>query len=121
MTVVALDFETANERRDSACAIGLAWIEGGRVVRRASRLIRPPELRFAPGENAAAEAGVVAALGGVAQRVEALPDRLLLYVDDGEAAVQRVRDRGMTPVSTLVRRSTLEDVFLRLTGRSLVD
>jgi DNA polymerase-3 subunit epsilon len=49
MTVVALDFETANERRDSACAIGLAWIEGGRVVRRASRLIRPPELRFSPG------------------------------------------------------------------------
>ena len=49
MTVVALDFETANERRDSACAIGLAWIEGGRVVRRASKLIRPPELRFSPG------------------------------------------------------------------------
>ncbi|WP_375466188.1 3'-5' exonuclease [uncultured Methylobacterium sp.] len=49
MTVVALDFETANERRDSACAVGLAWIADGRVVRRASRLIRPPELRFAPG------------------------------------------------------------------------
>lgn len=49
MTVVALDFETANERRDSACAVGLAWIEGGRVVRRASRLIRPPDLRFSPG------------------------------------------------------------------------
>ncbi|WP_375453983.1 3'-5' exonuclease [uncultured Methylobacterium sp.] len=49
MTVIALDFETANERRDSACAVGLAWIADGRVVRRASRLIRPPELRFAPG------------------------------------------------------------------------
>lgn len=49
MTVVAIDFETANERRDSACAVGLAWIEGGRVVRRESRLIRPPEMRFAPG------------------------------------------------------------------------
>jgi hypothetical protein len=39
----------ANERRDSACAVGLAWIEGGRVVRRESRLIRPPQLRFSPG------------------------------------------------------------------------
>lgn len=49
MTVLALDFETANERRDSACAVGLAWIEGGAVVRRASRLIRPSEMRFSPG------------------------------------------------------------------------
>ncbi|WP_336487144.1 3'-5' exonuclease [Methylobacterium nigriterrae] len=49
MTILAIDFETANERRDSACAVGLAWIEGNRVVRRESRLIRPPELRFAPG------------------------------------------------------------------------
>ncbi|AMB43475.1 3'-5' exonuclease [Methylobacterium sp. AMS5] len=49
MSVVAIDFETANERRDSACAVGLAWIEGGRVVRRESRLIRPPQLRFSPG------------------------------------------------------------------------
>jgi DNA polymerase III subunit epsilon len=49
MTTIAIDFETANERRDSACAVGLAWIENGRVVRRESRLIRPPELRFAPG------------------------------------------------------------------------
>lgn len=49
MKTLALDFETANERRDSACAVGLAWIEDGRVVRRASHLIRPPEMRFAPG------------------------------------------------------------------------
>ncbi|MCJ2034392.1 3'-5' exonuclease [Methylobacterium sp. J-068] len=49
MTVIAIDFETANERRDSACAVGLAWIADGAVVRRESRLIRPPELRFAPG------------------------------------------------------------------------
>lgn len=47
--IVALDFETANERRDSACAVGLAWIEGGAVVRRESCLIRPRELRFSPG------------------------------------------------------------------------
>ncbi|MFC6050136.1 DNA polymerase III, partial [Methylobacterium hispanicum] len=49
MTTIAIDFETANERRDSACAVGLAWIEHRRVVRRESRLIRPAELRFAPG------------------------------------------------------------------------
>ncbi len=49
MHAVAIDFETANERRDSACAVGLAWIADGRVVRREARLIRPPELRFSPG------------------------------------------------------------------------
>ncbi len=49
MSAVAIDFETANERRDSACAVGLAWIEDGRVVRRETRLIRPPEMRFSPG------------------------------------------------------------------------
>jgi DNA polymerase-3 subunit epsilon len=49
MTVLAIDFETANERRDSACAVGLAWIADGAVVRRESRLIRPPEMRFSPG------------------------------------------------------------------------
>ncbi len=49
MITLALDFETANERRDSACAVGLAWIEGGRIVRRESHLIRPPEMRFSPG------------------------------------------------------------------------
>ncbi|MCF4126320.1 3'-5' exonuclease [Methylobacterium sp. SyP6R] len=46
---LAIDFETANERRDSPCAVGLAWIEGGRVVRRESTLIRPAEMRFSPG------------------------------------------------------------------------
>ncbi|GJD50397.1 3'-5' exonuclease DinG [Methylobacterium crusticola] len=47
--LIAIDFETANERRDSPCAVGLAWIEGGRVVRREARLIRPAEMRFSPG------------------------------------------------------------------------
>jgi lipooligosaccharide transport system ATP-binding protein len=60
-------------------------------------------------------------LDGLASRVEILPDRVLLYADDGEAAVAAVHDRGLSPLSTLVRRSTLEDVFLRLTGRTLVD
>jgi len=58
---------------------------------------------------------------GLAERVEVLPDRLLLYVDDGDAAAAAVHERGLTPLSVLVRRSTLEDVFLRLTGRTLVD
>ena len=50
-----------------------------------------------------------------------LPDRVLLYVDDGDEALRAVHAAGLTPASALVRRSSLEDVFLRLTGRSLVD
>ena len=60
-------------------------------------------------------------LSGIASRVERLPDRVLLYADDGEAAAVAVHERGLRPETTLVRRSTLEDVFLRLTGRTLVD
>jgi lipooligosaccharide transport system ATP-binding protein len=61
------------------------------------------------------------AITGERERVEALPDRVLLYVADGEAALGRAHELGLSPVSSLVRRSTLEDVFLRLTGRSLID
>ena len=50
-----------------------------------------------------------------------LPDRVLIYADDGEAALSEVHARGSHPESALVRRSSLEDVFLRLTGRSLVE
>ena len=57
----------------------------------------------------------------LADRVEVLPDRLLLYSNDGEEAIARVHERGLRPIATLVRRSSLEDVFLRLTGRTLVD
>jgi lipooligosaccharide transport system ATP-binding protein len=60
-------------------------------------------------------------LEGVASRVERLPDRVLLYVDDGDSAVAEISRRGIQVESVLVRRSTLEDVFLRLTGRTLVD
>ncbi len=60
-------------------------------------------------------------LVGVGERVEVLPDRLLVYADDGDAAASEVHRRGVEPLSSLVRRSTLEDVFLHLTGRSLVD
>jgi lipooligosaccharide transport system ATP-binding protein len=75
------------------------------------------ELRFGVGEHAA-QADRVEDLG---QRVEVLPDRLLVYADDGDEVVAKAHERGLTPLATLVRRSTLEDVFLRLTGRTLVD
>ncbi|WP_326837724.1 ABC transporter ATP-binding protein [Amycolatopsis rhabdoformis] len=75
------------------------------------------ELRFAPGEQVAA----AAVLEGLAERVEVLPDRVLLYTMTGEATLERAHERGLRPVSSLVRRSSLEDVFLRLTGRTLVD
>ena len=60
-------------------------------------------------------------LAGLAERMELLPDRVLLYADDGEAAVAAVHQRGLRPETVLVRRSSLEDVFLRLTGRSLIE
>jgi lipooligosaccharide transport system ATP-binding protein len=60
-------------------------------------------------------------IDGLARRIEALPDRMLLYTDDGDATADRVHELGLHPQSVLVRRSTLEDVFLRLTGRTLVD
>ena len=60
-------------------------------------------------------------MDGLVRRLEALPDRLLLYTDDGDAAASHIHDLGLQPDSVLVRRSTLEDVFLHLTGRTLVD
>jgi lipooligosaccharide transport system ATP-binding protein len=75
------------------------------------------ELRYPAGTNEAHSSVVE----GVGERVEVLPDRILVYAADGEKALAMVHDRGSTPESALVRRSSLEDVFLRLTGRSLVD
>jgi lipooligosaccharide transport system ATP-binding protein len=75
------------------------------------------ELRFPAGTNEA----VASRVDGIGQRTEALPDRVLVYADDGEKALAMVHDRDMVPESALVRRSSLEDVFLRLTGRSLID
>jgi lipooligosaccharide transport system ATP-binding protein len=60
-------------------------------------------------------------LEGLAERFEDLPDRVLLYTSDGEHALEQTHARGVEPESALVRRSTLEDVFLRLTGRTLVE
>jgi lipooligosaccharide transport system ATP-binding protein len=75
------------------------------------------ELRFQPGVAETLDGQ----LDGIAERIEHLPDRVLLYADDGEAAAVAVHQRGLRPETVLVRRSSLEDVFLRLTGRSLVD
>ncbi|WP_030485151.1 ABC transporter ATP-binding protein [Nocardioides aequoreus] len=109
----------------------LVVMDAGRIVAEGSpaQLIRDhstrevAELRFGPEQHDDHEqiAVRVADVVGDAGRVEVLPDRLLLYTADGEAAVQAVMERGLHPVATLVRRSSLEDVFLRLTGRSLVD
>ena len=103
----------------------LVVMDGGRIVAEGSprSLIDTHstrevlEVRFGVGASTAA----AEQLAGVGERLEALPDRVLVYADDGEAALSAVHDRGLTPLSSLVRRSTLEDVFLHLTGRTLVD
>ncbi|MEO1062957.1 MAG: ABC transporter ATP-binding protein [Actinomycetota bacterium] len=75
------------------------------------------ELRFAPDEQAAG----VAQLGHLDERVEELPDRLLVYTQDGDDLLADLHHRGVRHEAALVRRSSLEDVFLQLTGRSLVE
>jgi lipooligosaccharide transport system ATP-binding protein len=69
----------------------------------------------------ARRAAIRAAVGHAADRVEELPDRLQVYTADAEAALGIVSAAGIHPESALVRRSTLEDVFLRLTGHALID
>lgn len=75
------------------------------------------EVRFGSARNEAA----AGQLDGVGERREVLPDRILIYSDNGEHALQQVAERGLEPITSLVRRSSLEDVFLRLTGRSLIE
>jgi len=75
------------------------------------------ELRFGVGRHDE----VAPRVDDLVDRIEVLPDRILLYADHGEEVLARVHERGLAPVAALVRRSTLEDVFLRLTGRTLVD
>jgi lipooligosaccharide transport system ATP-binding protein len=104
----------------------LVVMDGGRIAAEGSprelieRYSTPEvlELRFDPGvhENAAEKLAAVPA-----RRREVLADRVLLYVEDGDAALAAVRGLGLDPLTSLVRRSTLEDVFLRLTGRRLED
>ena len=103
----------------------LVVMDGGRIVAEGAPadLIREHstrevvELRFPPGADDV-DLGVV---DGVAARIERLPDRVLVYTDDSDAALARVATAGLRPVTVLTRRSTLEDVFLRLTGRQLVE
>ena len=75
------------------------------------------ELRFGSDKNEDA----VALLEGIGDRIETLPDRVLVFGSDGEQALAEVARRGIHPLTSLVRRSSLEDVFLRLTGRTLVE
>ncbi|MGB4777463.1 ABC transporter ATP-binding protein [Microbacterium sp.] len=75
------------------------------------------EVRFGSDRNAQ----VAERLANAGDRIEVLPDRILVYTEDGEAALDRVTAAGLTPLTSLVRRSSLEDVFLRLTGRSLIE
>ncbi|VAW09479.1 Efflux ABC transporter, ATP-binding protein [hydrothermal vent metagenome] len=75
------------------------------------------ELRFPVG----VQETIVGTLGPLADRVEILPDRVLLYTTDGDATMRAVNAAGLDPETVVERRSTLEDVFLRLTGRSLID
>ncbi|MBG6217183.1 lipooligosaccharide transport system ATP-binding protein [Arthrobacter sp. CAN_A6] len=103
----------------------LVVVDKGRIMAEGSpaRLIKEHstrevlELRFGSERNTT----VAAELGGIGKRLEVLPDRILIYAHDGEAALEEVTSRGLRPVTSLVRRSSLEDVFLRLTGRTLVE
>jgi lipooligosaccharide transport system ATP-binding protein len=103
----------------------LVVMDGGKIVAEGSprELIETHstrevlELRYPAGTNEQRSSDIA----GIGERAELLPDRVLVYAHDGEAALAEVHARGSMPESALVRRSSLEDVFLRLTGRTLVD
>jgi lipooligosaccharide transport system ATP-binding protein len=75
------------------------------------------EVRFGSSQNSAAAKKI----SGLGDRSEILPDRILIYAENGEAVLEQIVKLGLSPLTSLVRRSSLEDVFLRLTGRTLVD
>jgi lipooligosaccharide transport system ATP-binding protein len=75
------------------------------------------EVRFGSERNKE----MVETLRPLADRIEVLPDRILLYAEDGEQLLEQIAAKGIHPNTSLVRRSSLEDVFLRLTGRTLVE
>ena len=75
------------------------------------------EVRF----GSSANKNVAKQIEGLGDRTEVLPDRILIYSDNGEKILERIVKLGLHPLTSLVRRSSLEDVFLRLTGRTLVD
>ena len=75
------------------------------------------EVRFGSKNNAAA----AKKLANIGDRIEVLPDRILVYSANGEKELEKITKLGLNPITSLVRRSSLEDVFLRLTGRTLVE
>jgi lipooligosaccharide transport system ATP-binding protein len=79
------------------------------------------ELRFDPGDHQQAAEKLAELLDVTAERIEVLADRVLLYARNGDTTLAAARGLGLAPLTSLVRRSTLEDVFLRLTGRRLED
>ncbi|MFC7431192.1 MULTISPECIES: ABC transporter ATP-binding protein [unclassified Agrococcus] len=103
----------------------LVVVDHGRIVAEGSpaTLIREHssrevlEVRFGSSRNEQA----AATIAGIGDRLEVLPDRILVYAHDGDAALQAIHARDLRPITSLVRRSSLEDVFLRLTGRSLIE
>jgi lipooligosaccharide transport system ATP-binding protein len=107
----------------------LVVLDGGRIVAHgsprdliAAHVSREVlELRFAVGEQESSAATIRAAVLANGTRVEALPDRVVVYADDGESALAAVHELSLSPLTALVRRAGLEDVFLKLTGRSLIE
>ncbi len=75
------------------------------------------EVRFGSDKNAE----IAESIRDIGERHEVLPDRILIYTGNGEAELEQITQRGLQPITSLVRRSSLEDVFLRLTGRSLIE
>jgi lipooligosaccharide transport system ATP-binding protein len=105
----------------------LAVMDGGKIVAEGSprELIDAHvtrevlELRFPADDQAEVAERLRAAQLG--ERIELLPDRVVVYADDGETVLVAVHGMSLAPITALVRRATLEDVFLKLTGRSLID
>jgi lipooligosaccharide transport system ATP-binding protein len=105
----------------------IAVVDHGRIIaegtpaalieKHASRDI--VELRFAPDTRDEALQSITAACPG--ERIEQLPDQIVVHTSSGERTLARVTGLGVAPLRALVRRSTLEDVFLNLTGRSLIE
>ena len=75
------------------------------------------EVRFGSDRNKE----IAPTLRAMCSRIEELPDRILMYVEDGEALLEEILNKKLHPTTSLVRRSSLEDVFLRLTGRTLIE
>jgi lipooligosaccharide transport system ATP-binding protein len=107
----------------------LVVMDGGQIVAEGSprqlieRYSTPEvlELRFDPADHEQAAEKLAALQAEQAERQEILADRVLIYARNGDQALEAVRALGLEPITSLARRSTLEDVFLRLTGRQLGD